>query len=212
MTGDKPCDRSRTSCSTRQARYAGVSAIASGGRAAGDGEAFAEAYAERSTLSLSLTGARGGVDAQATVPESLIPLSFAAEPNCSVVLAGDPHQLGPVVHSSQATAAGFGASLLEMFMKARTNARDGEGVSVSAPVDGMVQLVRNYRSHQDLLDLPSQLFYGGVLRSACRPEDVALPGTLSDSYDLSASPPPRTLPLRVQGCRDWSRRSVFLAF
>jgi superfamily I DNA and/or RNA helicase len=131
--------------------------------------------------------------AQATVPESLIPLSFATEPSCSVVLAGDPHQLGPVVHSSQAMAAGFGTSLLEMFMKVRRNARDGEGVNASAPVDGMVQLVRNYRSHQDLLDLPSQLFYGGVLRSACRSEDVTLPGTLSESYDLSASPPLRTL-------------------
>ena len=124
--------------------------------------------------------------AQATVPESLIPLSFATEPTCSVVLAGDPHQLGPVVHSSQATAAGLGTSLIEMFMKGRTNARDAEEVNVSAPVAGMVQLVRNYRSHQDLLDLPSQLFYGGVLRSACHPEDVALPSTLSESYDLSA--------------------------
>ena len=118
---------------------------------------------------------------QATVPESLIPLSFAQDPNCSVVLAGDPFQLGPVVHSSQAAASGFGASLLEMFMTHREKQAAAE--------EGIVQLTRNYRSHQDLLDLPSQLFYRGVLRAACDPEDVALPGTISESFDLGARPP-----------------------
>jgi hypothetical protein len=52
---------------------------------------------------------------QATVPESLIPMSFAGR-NCSVLLAGDPHQLGPIVHSAHAARSGFDMSLLELYM------------------------------------------------------------------------------------------------
>lgn len=52
----------------------------------------------------------------------------------------------------------------------------------------VTQLVQNYRSHQDILDLPSYLFYGGVLKSASSAEDVALPDGVQQHLGLGACP------------------------
>jgi len=55
---------------------------------------------------------------QAMLPEVLIPLCHLNNNNeqASVVLAGDPKQLGPVVRSKQAAAQGLGKSLLELLI------------------------------------------------------------------------------------------------
>eukprot|EP00878_Enallax_costatus_P003269 GHUV01003472.1.p1 GENE.GHUV01003472.1~~GHUV01003472.1.p1 ORF type:complete len:563 (+),score=190.19 GHUV01003472.1:2226-3914(+) len=101
----------------------------------------------------------------------------------AVVLAGDPKQLGPVIHSRLAREAGLGLSLLERLTSAApyaavtgTTAADGsKGNGASADktsADGLiVKLVRNYRSHPELLKLPSRLFYGGELQ-ACASTDI----------------------------------------
>lgn len=53
---------------------------------------------------------------QAEEPLSLIPITFLANQETSVILAGDPHQLGPVIMSSPTSAAGLGKSYLERLM------------------------------------------------------------------------------------------------
>lgn len=88
--------------------------------------------------------------------ESLIPLLKVGE-SCSIILAGDPKQLGPVVRSSCASSNGLSLSLQERLM----------GLSLYQEHSNycvMTKLLDNYRSHSALLSVPSQLFYDGSLR------------------------------------------------
>ncbi|KAF8055841.1 MOV10L1 [Scenedesmus sp. PABB004] len=138
---------------------------------------------------------------QALAPELLLPLGLAG-PAAPVVLAGDPRQLGPVIRSGTAAAAGLGSSLLEEWIglwrancpqlaaAAADDGADGEprgglapqpltpapGAAPPVPVSlCFTQLVDNYRSHARLLDLPSRLFYGGSLRACALEAAVAAP-------------------------------------
>ena len=54
--------------------------------------------------------------AQAEEPLALIPIAFFSDENTNVILAGDPHQLGPVIKSGPASEAGLGKSYLERLM------------------------------------------------------------------------------------------------
>jgi helicase MOV-10 len=48
---------------------------------------------------------------------------------------------------------------------------EGGSSSSSSSADGLiVKLVRNYRSHPKLLELPSQLFYQGELKACASPD------------------------------------------
>lgn len=112
-------------------------------------------------------------------PLALCAMAGLAGPTTSVVLAGDPKQLGPVIHSGVAKEAGLAVSLLERLtgMPPYATVVNGDGSSSSSGSgDGLiVKLVRNYRSHPKLLQLPSQLFYQGELLACASPE---ITGTL----------------------------------
>jgi helicase MOV-10 len=54
--------------------------------------------------------------AQAEEPLSLIPIAFFSNRETSIILAGDPHQLGPVIMSNPVSAAGLGKSHLGRLM------------------------------------------------------------------------------------------------
>uniref|UniRef100_A0A3B3ZU81 RNA helicase n=1 Tax=Periophthalmus magnuspinnatus TaxID=409849 RepID=A0A3B3ZU81_9GOBI len=97
---------------------------------------------------------------QATEPEALIPISLVSEKDGQIVLAGDPHQLGPIVKSKMAAAFGLGVSLLERLMANPLYSRHDWGYNPRL----VTKLVYNYRSHEALLMLPSRLFYDGELR------------------------------------------------
>jgi helicase MOV-10 len=55
--------------------------------------------------------------AQAEEPLSLIPIAFFSNKETRVILAGDPNQLGPIIKSSPASAAGLGKSHLGRLMR-----------------------------------------------------------------------------------------------
>ncbi|XP_026849926.1 probable RNA helicase armi [Drosophila persimilis] len=57
---------------------------------------------------------------QSTEPETLMPAALLSKDRGRVILAGDPHQLQPVVHSSYGRACGFGTSMLERLLNTRT--------------------------------------------------------------------------------------------
>ncbi|KAI9462823.1 hypothetical protein BJY52DRAFT_1415043 [Lactarius psammicola] len=54
--------------------------------------------------------------AQAEEPLALIPIAALSNGDTNVILAGDPHQLGPVIKSSPASEAGLGKSYLGRLM------------------------------------------------------------------------------------------------
>lgn len=126
---------------------------------------------------------------QATVPESLVPLRLVTL-NCkAVVLAGDPMQLGPVVHSGVAARgsadgilrSGLMTSLLEQ--AAAHHAHPQARATVQARC---MRLVRNYRSHKDIIDLPSKLFYRNSLVACVDDSAVALPASLAQDDEEEA--------------------------
>ncbi|XP_071484918.1 putative helicase MOV-10 [Diadema antillarum] len=108
----------------------------------------------------------------ATEPEALIALAGLLSPNNplggQVVLAGDPKQLGPVLRSPNAIEHGLSLSYLERLMTlCPVYSRQSAGnAAARGNYDERVltKLLRNYRSHPDILQLPNQLFYDNELQ------------------------------------------------
>ena len=112
--------------------------------------------------------------AQATEPDSLIPLSVICPPTTYVhdlpifVMAGDQHQLNPRTYASSTT---LHISLFERLSAtsvyashplARKNlGRTEHHFPILRPP--FVHLTRNYRSHPAILAVPSSLFYDNTL-------------------------------------------------
>ncbi|KAL2942118.1 putative RNA helicase SDE3 [Bienertia sinuspersici] len=92
---------------------------------------------------------------QASEPETIVPISNFCQKNTVVVLAGDPMQLGPVIFSHDAKKHGLGKSYLERLFECELYSEGDEGY--------VTTLRRNYRSHPEILELPSKLFYNGEL-------------------------------------------------
>lgn len=101
----------------------------------------------------------------ATEPEALIPIvGIITEKKRmlgSIVLAGDPKQLGPILASKKASEMGLGVSLLERLMDHHIYQKDADTNLYNT--DLITKLVRNFRSHELILKLPSDMFYEGEL-------------------------------------------------
>lgn len=94
--------------------------------------------------------------AQATEPDALCALH--EQPNIRLlVLSGDEMQLPPLVKSLQARSNPL-ANILAISLVTR--------LLTGYPHIRRVVLTKNYRSHPDLIALPSQIFYNGLMHSA----------------------------------------------
>ncbi|XP_065080288.1 putative helicase MOV-10 [Ochlerotatus camptorhynchus] len=111
----------------------------------------------------------------ASEPAALVALaglvSSKGKLNASVVLAGDPYQLGPVVRSELAMKMGLGMSMLERLMKLPVYQKDPETKQYNPQL--ITKLVRNYRSHEALIKFSNDQFYEGELRCFAS-EDVTV--------------------------------------
>ncbi|AQL09697.1 putative RNA helicase SDE3 [Zea mays] len=124
---------------------------------------------------------------QASEPEAMVPLSGLCGRDTVVVLAGDPKQLGPVVYCREAERCGLGTSYLERLLTGFEQYQTGNANYVT-------KLVRNYRCHPAILELPSELFYEGEL-IACKEGE-------SSAYDCIGLPN-KSFPVLfvgIQGC------------
>ncbi|KAG6517386.1 probable RNA helicase SDE3 [Zingiber officinale] len=135
---------------------------------------------------------------QASEPEAMIPISNLSIKDTVIVLAGDPKQLGPVIYSRQAENYGLGKSFLDRLFEHKYYGGTDENY--------VIKLVRNYRCHPAILDLPSRLFYNGEL-IASREDTIS---TMYDYMDL----PNKSFPvlfIGIQGCdeREGSNPSWF---
>ncbi|GAA5996829.1 hypothetical protein JCM5350_003554 [Sporobolomyces pararoseus] len=103
---------------------------------------------------------------QSTEPEAFLSLSLASE-ETSVILAGDPKQLGPIVRSPVSSALGLSTSFLETIMKTPLydqNNHDYRGITYT-------KLVRNYRNHEAILSTSNEEFYNNEL-VPCAPPSI----------------------------------------
>ncbi|XP_006895773.1 PREDICTED: putative helicase MOV-10 isoform X2 [Elephantulus edwardii] len=101
-------------------------------------------------------------------PESLVAIAGLMEvrekgdPGGQLVLAGDPRQLGPVLRSPLTQKHGLGHSLLERLLTYNNLYKKGSG---GYNPQFITKLLRNYRSHPTILDIPNQLYYEGELQA-----------------------------------------------
>ncbi|KAK3895504.1 hypothetical protein Pcinc_000785 [Petrolisthes cinctipes] len=105
---------------------------------------------------------------QSTEPEALVALAGLANHKTQVVLAGDPHQLGPVIRNTQIFSEnklfspnGLDKSFLERLMEQEMYQPQEERYNTLV----VTKLVNNYRSHVDILNQPNAMFYNSHLRN-----------------------------------------------
>ncbi|KAM7304456.1 putative helicase MOV-10 isoform X1 [Ixodes scapularis] len=106
---------------------------------------------------------------QSLEPECLIPVVGLMTPwnlkrkgtGGHLILAGDPLQLGPVVCNQWCRDHGLGTSLLERLMKLPPYKRQADGRYNPRMLS---KLLKNFRSHKDILEIPNKLFYEGELQ------------------------------------------------
>lgn len=100
-------------------------------------------------------------------PECIAALAGIIENDGQVVLAGDPHQLGPVIRNQQCFSSGkhfsnngLDKSYLERLME-REMYQPSEGQFNRKVV---TKLLNNYRSHKDILTKSNEMFYDNELK------------------------------------------------
>ncbi|CAN7990318.1 unnamed protein product [Ixodes pacificus] len=106
---------------------------------------------------------------QSLEPECLIPVAGLMTPwnlkrkgtGGHLILAGDPLQLGPVVCNQWCRDHGLGTSLLERLMNLPPYKRREDGCYNPRMLS---KLLKNFRSHEDILEIPNRLFYEGELQ------------------------------------------------
>jgi superfamily I DNA and/or RNA helicase len=129
---------------------------------------------------------------QAPDPLLLVPLGRARV----AVLAGDPHQLGPVVTGGADLEATLGSTVFDRLAR--------QGPAGDAP--GAVMLEQQHRMHQQIMAFPSRAMYGDRLRAA-----PAVTGHTLD--DLGVAPDPlRPGPLWLVDTagKDWGEQRAFI--
>ena len=115
---------------------------------------------------------------QALEPELYIPLQLA-DSHTQIIMAGDPMQLSPIVHSPLAQELGLECSLQERIMNLYRNNNK----------NNMVSLLNNYRAHPALLQVTSDLFYDSTLKCCA---DLTKVNSLAEWNN--------NFPLLFQGC------------
>ncbi|KAI8438711.1 hypothetical protein MSG28_011124 [Choristoneura fumiferana] len=100
---------------------------------------------------------------QATEPEIMIPLTFVDKESCQIILAGDPMQLGPVIVSKYCVEYGMDESYLSRILQTFPYQRDFEAYQDGFNKKLVTKLNYNYRSLEEVLELPSKMFYDGSL-------------------------------------------------
>ncbi|XP_063597696.1 putative helicase mov-10-B.1 [Penaeus indicus] len=107
---------------------------------------------------------------QAMEPEALVGVCGVLGTDGQLVLSGDPHQLGPVIRNTLCYSdeflfrgKGLDKSYLERLME----------LEMYKPVPGnrrfVTKLLKNYRSHEEILRLPNELFYQSELQACADP-------------------------------------------
>ena len=113
---------------------------------------------------------------QSTEPETLVSVAGLLRLDGLLVLSGDPRQLGPVIHSRLAINFGLGRSMLERIERSAPYAAQPHASGEGEQRDPVycTKLLRNYRSHPDILAYPSRLFYANELQPFADKEERSM--------------------------------------
>ncbi|XP_017000701.2 uncharacterized protein [Drosophila takahashii] len=107
--------------------------------------------------------------AASTEAEALMGITCTLSPTSNLILSGDHKQLGPVLQSQRANEWGLGLSLFERLIQRKCYQIDEDGNYNPAV---QTRLIRNYRSHPEIVSLYNELYYEGKLRAQAPMESV----------------------------------------
>ncbi|KAF9057134.1 RNA helicase [Panaeolus papilionaceus] len=100
---------------------------------------------------------------QGKEPELMVPILSIADDKTNVVLAGDNHQLGPVVHSEVGMRLGLKTSYLSRLMGLEVyDLKKNRGKTI-------VKLVKSFRSHPSIMEFSNNHFYDSELQPCGNP-------------------------------------------
>ncbi|XP_055384568.1 putative helicase mov-10-B.1 isoform X2 [Condylostylus longicornis] len=106
--------------------------------------------------------------AASTEPEVLVAVSAVYHSKINIVVAGDPKQLGPILKSDTAAEFGLKFSFMERLLDTDCY-QDTRDKSYNQRIQ--TRLVRNFRTHSDILQVSNNLFYSNSL-IACAPKAI----------------------------------------
>ncbi|XP_014367038.2 probable RNA helicase armi [Papilio machaon] len=101
--------------------------------------------------------------AQATEPEIMLPLTFIDKDSGQIILAGDPMQLGPVVLSKYCQEYGLDESFMSRILECYPYQKDYISFKNGYDDRLVTKLIDNYRSLEEVISLPSEMFYDSSL-------------------------------------------------
>ncbi|XP_017106936.2 uncharacterized protein [Drosophila bipectinata] len=107
--------------------------------------------------------------AASTEAEALMGITCTISPTTSLILSGDHKQLGPVLQSQRASQWGLSLSLFERLLQRKCYQVKEDG---SYNVAVQTRLIRNFRSHPEIVSLYSDLYYDGKLKAKAAMESV----------------------------------------
>lgn len=93
----------------------------------------------------------------------MVAMKLGAKFKASVVLLGDPKQLGQIVRTFHSERYGFNISMMERVMKMKNYLFDP--VNKKYDSNYIVQLTDNFRSHHSILSFSNQQFYNSILQA-----------------------------------------------
>ncbi|XP_055536928.1 putative helicase MOV-10 [Wyeomyia smithii] len=101
----------------------------------------------------------------ATEASALVPIAgiitSQGQINGSIILSGDPLQLGPITRSEFAADMGLNISMLERLMKLSVYKRDPKTDNFDSAL--ITKLIKNFRSHEAILWFSNKTFYQNEL-------------------------------------------------
>ncbi|KAJ0182407.1 hypothetical protein K1T71_001776 [Dendrolimus kikuchii] len=127
---------------------------------------------------------------QATEPEIMIPMTFTDKENGQIILAGDPMQLGPVILSKYCVEFSMEESFLSRILSTFPYQKDFEAFKNGFNNKLVTKLNDNYRSLQEVLTLPSTMFYDASLIAKFdrnQPLVNRIRGVVSEIFNLPES-------------------------
>uniref|UniRef100_A0A2H1X2J2 RNA helicase n=1 Tax=Spodoptera frugiperda TaxID=7108 RepID=A0A2H1X2J2_SPOFR len=102
---------------------------------------------------------------QAIEPEIMIPMTFINKESGQIILSGDPMQLGPIVLSDYCKEYGMDKSYLSRLLETFPYQKDFAAFENGFNEKLVTRLTENYRSLQEVIKLPSEMFYDASLVS-----------------------------------------------
>ena len=102
---------------------------------------------------------------ESLVGETLIPLSLKKK-DTTIILAGDPKQLGPFIFSPLTLEYGMEISIFERLFNIRKMHLKKKHPTIDEFLSvGIFHLYENYRAHKSILEIYNEIFYDGVLKA-----------------------------------------------